>query len=138
MLPQVAPKAQLIQVRSIVFDCPDPTRLAGFYADLLGGVVNSSDPSWCEVHIAGLSIKLAFQQVAEFVAPEWPGGQPQQLHLDLTVTDLASASANALELGARVLGDPVEEDNCVFQVHADPSGHPFCFCLDLEVRTRSG
>jgi predicted enzyme related to lactoylglutathione lyase len=125
-----AQNVQSIQLRSIVFDCPDPSRLAAFYGDLLGGVVDSTDPSWCEVHFAELPLKLAFQGVAEFVPPAWPNGQPQQVHLDLTVTDLESASARAVELGARILADPVEEEDSFFQVHADPSGHPFCFCLE--------
>jgi predicted enzyme related to lactoylglutathione lyase len=119
-----------IQLRSIVFDCPDPSLLAVFYADLLGGAVDTTDPSWCEVHVAELPLKLAFQRVAEFVPPEWPNGQPQQIHLDLTVADLGSASALAIELGARVLADPVEEEDCTFQVHVDPSGHPFCICME--------
>jgi hypothetical protein len=114
----------------MVFDCPDPTLLATFYGDLLGGVVDATDPSWCEVRFADLPLKLAFQRVTEFVAPEWPNGQPQQVHLDLTVTDLESASAHALELGARVLADPVDEESSAFQVHVDPAGHPFCFCVE--------
>jgi predicted enzyme related to lactoylglutathione lyase len=125
-----AQNVQSIQLRSIVFDCPDPSRLAAFYGDLLGGVVDSTDPSWCEVHFAELPLKLAFQGVAEFVPPTWPNGQPRQVHLDLTVTDLESASARAVELGARILADPVEEEDSFFQVHADPSGHPFCFCVE--------
>jgi predicted enzyme related to lactoylglutathione lyase len=52
------------------------------------------------------------------------------MHLDITVSDLETASARAQELGARVLGPPVDEDDSTFQVHADPSGHPFCFCRD--------
>jgi predicted enzyme related to lactoylglutathione lyase len=120
----------LIQVRSIVFDCADPPRLAAFYGELLGGDVDASEPEWCEVHVDLLGSKLAFQRVAEYVPPDWPDGQPQQVHLDLTVDDLESASARAIELGARVLGDPVEEEGSIFQVHVDPSGHPFCFRVD--------
>jgi predicted enzyme related to lactoylglutathione lyase len=119
-----------IQLRSVVFDCPDPERLAAFYGELLGGVVDSTDPLWCEVHFTDLPLKLAFQGVEAFVPPEWPDGQPQQVHLDLTVTDLESASARAIELGARVLAGPVEDENSFFQVHIDPSGHPFCFCVE--------
>ena len=43
---------------------------------------------------------LAFQRAARYVAPSWPDGVPQQLHLDLTVTDMAAAHARAVELGA--------------------------------------
>jgi Glyoxalase-like domain len=124
------PTVQSIKLRSVVFDCPDPGELAAFYGALLDGVVDATDPSWCEVHIAELPLKLAFQRVDEFVPPAWPNGQPQQIHLDLTVTDLESASARAIELGARVLSDPVDEEDSFFQVHVDPSGHPFCFCVE--------
>jgi len=121
---------QPIHLRSIVFDCPDPAGLAAFYGELLGGDVDETDPAWCEVYFADTSLKLAFQRVNEFVAPEWPHGQPQQVHLDLTVSDLEPASESAVTLGARPLTDPIEEDNCTFQVHADPSGHTFCFCVE--------
>jgi predicted enzyme related to lactoylglutathione lyase len=53
---------------------------------------------------------------------------PEQIHLDLDVTDLDAASARAVALGARVLTSPVPDDNCTFVVHADPAGHPFCLC----------
>jgi hypothetical protein len=104
--------------------------LATFYGDLLGGDVASTDPEWFEVQVVDLPLKLAFQRVANFTPPVWPDGQPQQVHLDITVADLASASLRAVELGAQVLGSLVGEDNSTFQVHADPSGHPFCFCED--------
>jgi hypothetical protein len=122
--------APSIKLRSFVLDCPDPTQLAHFYGALLGGDVDTTDIAWCEVHFAQLPLKLAFQRADDFVPPEWPDGEPQQIHLDLTVTDLQSASARAVELGARVLADPVQEEGSAFQVHADPAGHPFCFCVD--------
>ncbi len=124
------PVPPTVQLRSVVLDCPDPPALARFYAALLGGRALTDDPEWCEVRVDGLSMKLAFQQATAYRAPEWPDGVPQQLHLDLTVTDLDAASARAVALGARVLGDPVEEPGSVFVVHADPAGHPFCLCLD--------
>jgi predicted enzyme related to lactoylglutathione lyase len=121
---------QLLNLRSVVFDCADPAALASFYGALLSAEVDLSDPEWCEVHFSNVPLKLAFQRVANFTAPVWPDGQPQQIHLDITVADLESASLRAIELGAKVLGEPVDEDHSTFQVHADPSGHPFCFCKD--------
>lgn len=35
---------------------------------------------------------------------------PQQLHMDITVAELAETSSRAVSLGAEGLGDPVEED----------------------------
>jgi predicted enzyme related to lactoylglutathione lyase len=119
-----------VHLRSVVFDCADPIALANFYGALLGADIDLSDPDWCEVQFSNAP-KLAFQRVANFTAPVWPDGQPQQIHLDLTVTDLKSASLKAIDLGARLLGEPVDEGiYSTFQVHADPAGHPFCLCED--------
>ena len=119
-----------IGLRSVVFDCPDPLALATFYADLLGGRVVEGDATWCETHVDGVGLKLAFQGVDEYRRPEWPDGVPQQVHLDLTVTDMQATSRFAVGLGAEVLGPAVEEPGCVFVVHADPAGHPFCLCME--------
>ena len=117
-----------VALRSVVFDCPDPLALAAFYADLLGGELHAEGREWCTVHCSGSGPDLAFHFVDSYRAPDWPEGSPQQLHLDLTVADLAATSHRAQSLGAVVLGDPVEEADCVYLVHADPVGHPFCLC----------
>jgi predicted enzyme related to lactoylglutathione lyase len=117
-----------ISLRSVVFDCPDPSALASFYADLLNGRLDISDPEWCEVHVGDTAFKLAFQRATPYSPPEWPDGMPQQLHLDLTVSDLRAAGLRAAKLGAVVLTGPVEEPGSVYVVYADPAGHPFCLC----------
>ena len=117
-----------ISLRAVVFDCPDPSALASFYADLLNGQPDFSDPEWCEVHVGDPACKLAFQRATPYSPPEWPDGAPQQLHLDLTVSDLRTAGLRATELGAVVLSGPVEEPDNIFVVYADPAGHPFCLC----------
>jgi predicted enzyme related to lactoylglutathione lyase len=49
------------------------------------------------------------------------------VHLDLEVDDLDAARSRALELGAHRLSDVVSgEDGHLWQVFADPAGHPFC------------
>ncbi len=120
--------ATSISLRSVVFDCPDPAALASFYADLLNGKLDVGDPEWCEVHVGDPAFKLAFQRASPYSAPEWPDGTPQQLHLDLTVSDLGSAGLRAVELGAVVLTGPVKEPDSIWVVYADPAGHPFCLC----------
>lgn len=119
-----------VRLRSVVLDCPDPRALASFYASLLGGRTDTCDPQWSEVHLEEPSVKLAFQHVDPYQAPEWPDGVPQQLHLDLTVADLDGVSARAVSLGATVLAGPVEEHGGVFIVHADPARHPFCLFME--------
>jgi len=121
-----------ISLRAVVFDCPDPSSLASFYADLSNGQLDISDPEWCEVHVGDPACKLAFQRATPYSPPEWPDGTPQQLHLDLTVSDLRAAGLRAGELGAVVLAGPVEEPGSIFVVYADPAGHPFCLCEERE------
>jgi predicted enzyme related to lactoylglutathione lyase len=117
-----------VSVRSVVIDCPDPPTLASFYAQLLEGRLDTADPQWCEVRLGDTNLKLAFQQVKSYRPPDWPDGSPQQSHLDFTVSDLNAASLRAVSLGASVLSGRVEEPGCIFIVHADPAGHPFCLC----------
>ncbi len=124
------PVQERVRLRSVVFDCPEPRPLAAFYADLLGGQVVPGDDEWCTVRFEDLPLKLAFQKVASYQAPQWPDGVPQQVHLDLTVEDLDAASRRAGELGAGRLSGRIEEPGCEFVVHVDPAGHPFCLCQE--------
>jgi Glyoxalase-like domain len=119
-----------IRLRSVILDCPDPSALATFYARLTGGSLDVTDPDWCEVRFEASVVKLAFQRVERYIRPEWPDGVPQQLHLDLTVNDLQSACIIARSLGAVALSGPISEPGCIYVVHADPVGHPFCLCKD--------
>jgi predicted enzyme related to lactoylglutathione lyase len=110
----------------VVFDCPDPMTLAKFYSDLSGWSVNGqSDGEWAQLD-TGKDWTLAFQQVAEYRAPEWPSQNvPQQYHLDFDVADLDEGEQKVLGLGAtKAEFQPGE----TFRVFLDPAGHPFCLC----------
>ncbi|MEO6142750.1 MAG: VOC family protein [Dermatophilaceae bacterium] len=75
--------------------------------------------------------QTGLQQATNYVAPSWPDGPPQQLHLDLTVDDFVSAHGRAVALGATPLSPATTpEPGKVggFRVYADPAGHPFCLC----------
>lgn len=112
-----------------VFDAPDLHAESAFWAGLLGGNVDAED-DWHSVSVDG-EWRLGFQLAPDHVPPVWPGGpQQQQIHLDVWVDDLAEAHALALSLGARVLQAAADPDTAgeVFQVYADPAGHPFCLC----------
>jgi hypothetical protein len=106
----------------IVFDCPSPRALAGFYAELLA-MPNRSVDTEDVVEITGSPAepRLAFQRAAG-PAPRWPDpAYPAQLHLDLSF-DKPHAALDVMDrLGATRLA-------CL-QMHAvfaDPAGHPFC------------
>jgi predicted enzyme related to lactoylglutathione lyase len=115
----------------VALDTDEPTRLADFYAALLGWQVERTDDDWVQIGPSGdapaSGTKLAFQLVPEFKAPTWPTQDvPQQVHLDLDVPDLDEGERFALSLGARRV-QPAELDPS-FRVFLDPSGHPFCLC----------
>lgn len=73
---------------------------------------------------------MAFQRAPGHQPPQWPRADTnsQQLHLDLTVTDMADAEAQALALGAMPLDLDDDNGRRGFRVYADPAGHPFCLC----------
>jgi predicted enzyme related to lactoylglutathione lyase len=111
----------------VVFDAADLVTESTFWARLLGGTVVADD-DWHSVIVDGQS-RLAVQLAPNHVPPEWPGGTPQQVHLDLHVDDITAAHDEAISLGARLLkaaDDLGSADG--FQVYADPAGHPFCLC----------
>ncbi|WP_199485987.1 VOC family protein [Micromonospora haikouensis] len=119
------------QLRSTVVDCPDPRALAAFYAELLGLPVAEGDSDGDEWVVLGGPVgqhpRLAFQRAPDLRPPTWPDPErPQQLHLDITVTDVEAAERAVLALGARRLDGEGEG----FRVYADPAGHPFCLCWD--------
>jgi hypothetical protein len=105
-------------------DCPDAAALAGFYAQITGGEVHGDDDgSWVEL-VTPSGAVLAFQQVDDYHAPDWPGqGNPQQLHLDFDVEDLDVAEPAILAIGARKHD---VQPGTSFRVYLDPVGHPFC------------
>jgi hypothetical protein len=60
----------------------------------------------------------------------WPDpGVPQQLHLDLSVPNVAGLDAvheRALQLGAELRYDRSDDGQERLRVYVDPAGHPFC------------
>ena len=106
------------RLHHLVIDCPDPARLAGFYAALLGRPVTYSSPDFVVVARDDTTSGLAFQLAPDHQPPRWPDpDHPQQMHLDVMVEDVEVAGSEVEALGAvRLSGS----------VYADPAGHPFC------------
>lgn len=109
----------------VVFDAADLAAESTFWAGMLGGRVLTDD-TWHTVFDAEDRWRIGVQLAPGHVPPQWPDGNPQQLHLDLHVTDPDAAHAQAMALGAQLLqdGDSAAEEG--FRVYADPAGHPFC------------
>ncbi len=112
----------------IVFDAADLATESAFWAGVLGGrVFPDDDDAWRSVVDADGQWRIGIQLAPNHTPPEWPQGNPQQIHLDLHVDDPASAHAEVIALGARLLqaaDDLTAAEG--HQVYADPAGHPFC------------
>jgi catechol 2,3-dioxygenase-like lactoylglutathione lyase family enzyme len=107
------------RLHHVIFDCPDPAALAGFYSSLLGQSITYQSDDFVVVAASDSSSGLAFQLAPGNPPPTWPDpAVPQQIHLDVMVEDVAASGPRVLALGATKLdGDGV---------YADPAGHPFC------------
>jgi len=112
--------------RVVVFDTADLEAESTFWARMLGGRV-FRDQTWHSVIDADGRWVIGVQLAPHHVPPDWPDGAPQQVHLDLHVTDPATAHATAIALGARLLQDADDPSAAEgHRVYADPAGHPFC------------
>lgn len=135
--------AAMATLRQTVLDSLDPRRAAEFWRELLGWAYRPGDEpppagqpdprgeDWLVLRNPDGGIGLAFQGVAELPRTTWPrAGVPQQLHLDLTVPDVAALDAEherVLGLGATLLDDSRQRDpQEPLRVYGDPDGHPFC------------
>lgn len=106
-------------------DCPDPAVLAEFYGALLGMRRLVESPDGSVIAITDGAQTLAMMRVGDYAAPTWPAsGQLQQMHLDVSVTELDVAVGRAVALGAREAEH--QADPTRWRVLIDPAGHPFC------------
>ncbi len=109
-----------------VIDCPDPATLAEFYGGLLDWAVKADD-EWAEIRPEDRSDCISFQRVDGYAPPQWPAQTvPQQMHLDLIVSDLDEGEAAVTERGATKAD---YQPGTTFRVFLDPAGHPFCLCV---------
>jgi catechol 2,3-dioxygenase-like lactoylglutathione lyase family enzyme len=111
----------------VVLDAPDLQAMSSFWSRLLEGRVKADD-DWHTIYVED-EPRMAIQLAPDHVAPQWPDGTPQQIHLDLYVDEIVAADQEVMALGARLLqpADDLAADEG-FQVYADPAGHPFCLC----------
>ena len=110
----------------VVLDAPDARALAHFYADLLGWEIANEDAQDAAIAPKDGVAYIGFQTSEDYRRPVWPpkeDAQQMMAHLDIEVSDLETAVADALELGA-VQASFQPQDNV--RVMLDPAGHPFC------------
>lgn len=118
-----------ITLAAVVLDAADLEDESRFWRQLLGGELEKRERH----HILTVdgAPAIAVQLAPNYVPPQWPDGQPQQIHLDLEVDDIAAAHREAIGAGARLLHQPGgmhDASPSGYRVYADPAGHPFCLC----------
>jgi hypothetical protein len=108
---------------SVVVDCQSPLTLSSFWQALVGGEVDprTATTDWVSLRDVPRLGYLSFQKVPEKRTVK------NRLHLDLDVEDIEEAVASAAAMGARALGDVVDEGTGLLQVMLDPEGNEFCF-----------
>jgi catechol 2,3-dioxygenase-like lactoylglutathione lyase family enzyme len=118
----------------VVFDAADLDVESRFWAGVLGGTVNADD-DWHTVLVDG-EPRMAVQLAPDHAPPEWPDGNPQQIHLDLWVDDIDSAHTHVMTLGARLLkeaeGVTLDADVAARTFHVEATPAPSS-PLDLPV-----
>lgn len=124
----LAPRLIDMEITSMrfVLDAANIDEVSSFWAAVLGGEVATSD-TWHTILVDDVP-QLDVQLAPDHVPPQWPDGEPQQAHLDITVTDIAAAHEHVVGLGAVPLSETDRTAPAGFQVYADPAGHPFCLC----------
>lgn len=110
----------------VVLDCAEPERLAAFWSAALGYRAEPlTDPYLALVPPepgAENIPKLLLQRVPE------PKQGKARMHLDLWVerADLDAEVQRLVDLGATVVGGPIDEDGAFWHVLADPEGNELC------------
>ena len=117
-----------IRFGAVSLDCADPDELADFWAAVVDGEVAFRSDTFDAVK-AG-SLWLTAVKVDNYQPPTWPGDDtPKQMHLDLSVSDLAEAEREVLALGATKATTQPSPDS--YLVFLDPAGHPFCLSTNF-------
>ncbi|MFG3258612.1 VOC family protein [Streptomyces sp. NPDC048172] len=118
-----------ISLSSVIIDAAEPEAESAFWHRLLGGSVTRT-PTHHFIQAPGSGVPvLVIQAAPGHVAPGWPDGAPQQMHLDFAVDELATADRLATGAGAtrlRPTGDVPQDAQQTSRVYASPAGHPFC------------
>jgi predicted enzyme related to lactoylglutathione lyase len=121
-----APDRQSVgRLRWIQIDCPDPERLAAFWAAALGVEIEDrlGDPPQF-VNLAAVEAgapRVCFQRVPE------PKSTKNRLHFDLQVEDVDAASARVEGLGGgRRDEHDFHEHGFSWRRMKDPEGNEFC------------
>lgn len=116
-----------INLAGLIVDAADLEGESAFWHRLLGGAITRTATHHF-LRIDGFPA-VVIQHAPGHVPPQWPDGNSQQMHVDLTADDVSAAEERVLDAGGRRLrpaADTGSPDPKVARVLASPAGHPFC------------
>ena len=104
----------------ITLDTADAEKLAGWWAEQLGGTITETNGGWYVVmQVRGLPIRVSFQKVED------PTPGKNKIHLDLMTEDVDSEVERLLGVGASLV-ERRGDDSFRWVTMADPDGNEFC------------
>lgn len=125
----------------LVLDCAEPVELAHFYAQLLGGDIETAcDPDFVEV-VGAQGTHLAIRRDHGYAPPSWPRPDDSlQAHLRIVVAlgDMDAAEREAITLGATPVDTKNNNGPRDERVYADPAGHSFTLAVSAKRSEQSG
>jgi hypothetical protein len=107
----------VVGLAAVVVDCSDPPALARWWGRLLGGAVSVDSDGDASLQTGGGPV-IDFLKVPEAKSVK------NRVHIDLRTTDVATATEQALALGASRADDVYAGGS--WQVLRDPEGNEFC------------
>jgi len=106
-------------LRMVTLDCSDPDALSAWWADAVGGTVQTVYPGWFAI-LQAEPISLGFQKV-----PEDKVGK-NRVHVDFSVDDREAAVERLTAAGATVVGEQSVPSGFTWTTLQDPAGNEFC------------
>lgn len=109
-----------LSVEMVTFDCRDPARLAGWWAEHFGGTAHELLPGEFIAVTRPAGPRLGFQKVPD------PTPGKNRVHLDFSAADVDGEVSRLAAAGATEVQRHQFGENFRWVVMADPEGNVFC------------
>ncbi|MBW0019903.1 MAG: VOC family protein [Mycobacterium sp.] len=109
-----------LKVEMVTFDCADPAKLAGWWAEQFGGEAQEMIPGEFFAVMRPDGPRLGFQKVPD------PTPGKNRVHLDFGAEDVDTEVSRLTTAGASEVGRNQFSENFRWVVLADPEGNVFC------------
>ena len=109
-----------LNVEMVTFDCADPGKLAGWWAEQFGGETRELIAGEFVAVFRPEGPRLGFQKVPD------PTPGKNRVHLDFSAADVDAEVSRLMAAGASEVGRHRFSENFRWVVLADPDGNAFC------------